>query len=238
MNQQRKIAIMQPYIFPFIGYFQLINAVDKFIIYDDVNFIKQGWINRNNILVNGKSFSFSIPLHDISSFRLINETEVNEKLYLNWVNKFMKTIELNYAKAPYLQNIFNLIRSVFLSGENKISRIAGLSINKVCNYLQLPITIINTSAVYNNAHLKNFERVLDICKIEEADTYVNASGGQKLYKKEKFKEQSINLFFIKPISKKYLQFKNEFVPFLSIIDVLMFNSIEETRELLKAYELI
>lgn len=89
-----KIAIMQPYIFPYIGYFQLINAVDKFIIYDDVNYIKQGWINRNKILLNNEDYLFTFPLKNASSYKKINEIELSENLYSKWKIKFFKTLEV------------------------------------------------------------------------------------------------------------------------------------------------
>ena len=83
-----KLAIMQPYIFPYLGYFQLLNSVDHFVFYDDVNFIKGGWVNRNQLLINNQNKFFTVPLKKIISFTPINEVEIHKKLYPNWRSKF------------------------------------------------------------------------------------------------------------------------------------------------------
>ena len=165
-----KIAIMQPYLFPYIGYFQLINAVDKFIVYDDVNFIKQGWINRNNILVNGKAFLFSAPVVNISSYSLINQTEISYKI--DWSNKLLKTIRLSYQKSPYFSNIFFLLEELFSQKDQFISELALKSIKLVTNYLDIKTEIRETTQHYMNAQLAAQNRILDICKIEKATNYI------------------------------------------------------------------
>ena len=101
-----KLAIMQPYLFPYIGYYQLINSVDKFIIYDDVNFIKQGWLNRNSILVNGKRNLFTVPLENQSSFTKINETLINQKFYPIWKKKFSRQLNKIITKPHFLKMYF------------------------------------------------------------------------------------------------------------------------------------
>lgn len=235
-----KLAIMQPYLFPYIGYFQLINAVDKFVIYDDVNFIKQGWINRNNILVQGQPLLFTIPLKKQSSFTLINEVLINDKLYKSWCKKYLRTVEQAYSKAPFFQNVFNLIEKVFELNTNNlsISELAVKSLTESCKYLGLESKFVLTSTIYKNSNLPGKERIIDICKKESVSYYINPIGGQKLYNKAYFKKKAIELSFIKSESIEYPQFKNEFVPWLSIIDVLMFNSIDETKLLLSKYELV
>jgi hypothetical protein len=232
-----KIAVMQPYLFPYIGYFHLIDAADKFIFYDDVNFIKQGWINRNYILSDNKGFLFSVPVKDISSFRLINEVEINEKIFPHWKKKFLKTLELSYSKAPCFQPVFEMVQSVFDTAHTHVSKMAAQSIAEVCNFLGIETVVVASSSGYSNAHLKGKVRVLDICKKENATTYFNASGGQELYDKEEFSSEGIDLKFVKPLGKNYTQFNGEFVPWLSIIDVLMFNNVDECKVLLKNYEL-
>ncbi|WP_262150668.1 WbqC family protein [Chryseobacterium foetidum] len=233
-----KIAIMQPYIFPHIAYFQMINAVDKFIFYDDVNFIKQGWINRNKVLVNGKSFMFSIPLEKADSFTKIKDTEISKKLYDKWRMKFLLSITQNYKNAPFFEQIYNLILSVFSQHPTTISVIAIDSIKKVSKYLQITTEFKTSSQSYNNTDLKKEVRLFNICKIEKATHYINSIGGQELYEKNSFLNEGIELNFIKNLSEEYQQFKNEFVPYLSIIDVLMFNSVDEIQIMLNQYELI
>lgn len=234
-----KVAIMQPYLFPYIGYFQLIAAVDKFVVYDDVNFIKGGWINRNNILVNKKSTLFTVPLDNSSSFLLINETKINLKFYTIWKIKFLRTIEQSYKKAPFFNEVYSLIANVLDNYEGDlISKLAVNSIRSVCEYLKIQTEIIPTSETYNNKIFSGQERVLDICSIENATDYINPIGGLQLYSKESFQEHEVILNFIKSLPIEYKQFNNEFIPWLSIIDVLMFNSVDEVKIMLDKYELV
>jgi hypothetical protein len=233
-----KLAIMQPYFFPYIGYFQLINAVEKFIIYDDVNYIKGGWINRNNILINNKSYLFTVPLENLSSFQQINHTILHPKLYPIWKTKFLKTLEQSYKKAPYYNNVINLVENVLNTNTNLVSKLASESIIAVCDYLDINTQIIKTSEDYKNQELKGQERIISLCKIECANYYINPIGGIDLYSKEDFKKQEITLNFIKSSSFEYNQFGNEFIPWLSIIDILMFNDVSDVKQILNQYELI
>jgi len=233
-----KIAVMQPYIFPYIGYFQMINAVDKFVFYDDVNFIKQGWINRNRILVSNKDYLFTIPIKNASSFALINETEINQALFEKWSRKFQQTIALNYKKAPFFHDIFTLMSRILEEECTTIAQLAMQSVKSVLAYMGIDTPCVVASEKYQNKALVRQERLIDICKQEQATHYINAIGGQELYKKEDFIKEGIKLDFIKTLPIEYKQFNNEFVPWLSIIDVLMFNSIEEIRIMLNKYELV
>ncbi|MFC0183594.1 WbqC-like protein family protein [Pseudarcicella hirudinis] len=231
-----RLAIMQPYIFPYIGYIQLIKAVDKFVMYDDVNFINRGWINRNRILVSGKENMFTVPLKDASQNKLINEVDViNDG---KWHVKMLKTIEQAYKKAPYYQEVFPLISETLHAGEQNIAGLALVSLQKICQYLEIKTEIVPSSARYSNAHLKAQERIMDICLQEKASQYINPIGGTELYDKKYFEERSIQLNFIKSRPVVYQQFNNEFVAWLSIIDVLMFNSKEKVHQLLDEYELV
>lgn len=233
-----KLSIMQPYLFPYIFLYSLIKAADKFVVYDAVAYIKQGFINRNRILVNGKPKMFTIPLHKASSFTMINDIEINLKEYDIFRKKFFKTLEQNYHKAPYYVEVINLITKSLPSFCYFISELATNSINNVCEYLSIPTTIIETAIYYDNKELRGMERVIDICKKENATTYINSIGGQKLYSKEHFEKEGIQLLFLEPKEIKYKQFGKPFVPNLSIIDVLMHNSPEETNKILDRYELI
>lgn len=231
-----KLAIMQPYIFPYIGYFQLIKAVDKFVLYDDVNFINRGWINRNRILVNGKDSMFTIPLKDASQNKLINEIDVNWDD--NWKSKFLKTIEQSYKKAPFYVQILPIIEKTINLERNKFSEIIEQNLRLICEYLDIKTEIIHSSTIYQNIDKKAQERILDICLQEKANHYINPIGGLELYDKEVFAKENMQMNFIKSLPVEYKQFKNEFVPWLSIIDVLMFNSKENINEFLNNYELI
>ena len=227
---------MQPYFFPYIGYFQLINAVDKFIILDDVNYIKKGWINRNRILLNGKDYLFTIPCEKISQNKLINEVEVikDEKA----VNKFLKTINNAYSKAPYFSEVFELVEGVFKFDKVLISELAYGSITSVLNFLGIEKNIVFSSKNYSNSEFKKADRLIDICKMNNPDIFINSSGGKELYDKVEFNKNGIKIYFIKNIITPYNQFENNFIPGLSIIDVLMFNTKDEIKEMLNQYELI
>lgn len=234
-----KLGIMQPYLFPYIGYFQLIHVVDKFVVYDDVNYIKQGWINRNRILNHKEPLTFTVPLSKAGSFAKINEVEINQKLYEGWKNKFLKTLELNYKKAPFFSESAELIHKVLSEQESKsISKLAVASLLALCNHLGIQKEFVLSSTVYNNQVLSGKDRVIDICKWENATHYINPSGGQLLYSKDNFRENGLKLSFIKSLPVEYPQLKNDFVPWLSIIDVLMFNPIEDIQSFLNKYELI
>ena len=227
------LAIMQPYLFPYIGYFQLINVVDKFIIYDDVNFIKNGWINRNRILVNGKPSYLTIPLTDASSFKAINQI----KFAINR-NKMLRTIEMAYKKAPFFEEIFALISECLLFRTEFISGLASNSLMLISEYLGFDTIFESSYEKYHHTYdLKKAERLIEICKINHCNHYINPIGGIEIYNKKQFKDKGIKLNFLKTELIPYKQFKNEFIPGLSIIDVLMFNSIHETREMLNNFEL-
>ena len=227
---------MQPYFMPYIGYFQLINAVDKFVIFDDVNYINKGWINRNNILVNGKANLFAIPLKEASQNKLINEIFIVDEA--KWKPKLLKTIEMSYKKAPFFKEIYPLVEEIVNRGDSKISDYNYHTITRISEYLDIKTEIVSTSAKYNNQNLKAQNRIIDICLKEGASTYVNPIGGTELYNKQAFIEKNMEMYFIKSNEVKYRQFANEFVPWLSILDVMMFNSIQTIKGFLEQYILV
>lgn len=234
----KSIAVMQPYIFPYIGYFQMIKAVDKFVFYDDVNFIKKGWINRNRILVNGSDYKFTVPLQNVSQNNLISETYIKNDVYNDWKNKFLQTVELNYKKAPEFEKVFSMLTNFFESEYVLISEIAIESIKLVSEYLEVNTEFIISSETYDNKAMERQERLIHICKKEQQNHYINALGGQELYKKTDFLNQGIRLEFLKSLPIQYQQFNKDFVPWLSIIDVIMFNTKDQVKKMLDKYELI
>lgn len=231
-----KVAIMQPYFLPYIGYFQLVNAVDEFILYDDVSFINKGWINRNNILVGNKANLFTIPLKDASQNKLINEIEIIQDG--KWQSKLLKTIEQSYKKAPNFTSFFPILQEIINFPENNISKYIYNSIQKICNYLNINTLIIPSSQVFNNSELKAQSRIIDICKKSNSNHYINPIGGTELYNKVDFEIENIQLNFIKTKPIKYNQFSNEFVPYLSIIDLIMFVNKTEIKLLINEFELV
>lgn len=231
-----RIAIMQPYFFPYVGYFQLINTVEKFVILDDVNYINRGWINRNRILVNNKEHIFTIPLEKSSQNKLISEISIldNKK----WKLKLLKTIEFAYKKAPFFFLVFPLIEDIILKDERNLSAFTYHSIINIKKYIGITTEIVPSSSKYKNNKLKADKRILDICKQESATQYINPIGGTELYSKELFLKNKVILNFLKPTEIRYIQFNSKFIPWLSIIDVMMFNSKETIISFLSKYELI
>jgi hypothetical protein len=197
------LGIMQPYVFPYIGYFQLIKAVDKFVAYDDVAFINKGWINRNNILVNGKASMFTIPLIGASQNRQIRDIEVDN--LAAWSKKFLKTVEQSYKKAPFYKEGFQLVEQVFNLPTANIAELAVNSLKETCKYLNIETEIVESSTIYNNQDLKAQGRILDICLQDKANHYINPIGGMAIYNKQLFADNKILLNFIKA---KPIQYNN------------------------------
>ncbi len=227
---------MQPYLFPYLGYFQLIKCVDVFVEYDDVNFIKSGWINRNRILLNNKPFLLTLYLESKSSYRLVNQTKILQQKENK--ERLCRIIESAYRKAPKFDNVFPLLEKIILKKENNLSKYIDFSLLEITNYLDIKTPLIKSSEINKNNKLKGESKVIDICKRLGANSYINAIGGIELYKKENFSSKKIELQFIKMEEIKYPQFGNEFVPNLSIIDVLMFNSRKKITSLLNKYRLV
>jgi len=224
---------MQPYFLPYIGYFQLMNAVDIFVFYDDVTFIKQGWINRNRILLHGKDFLFTLELKGASSFKKINTIEVGNKR-----SKLLKTFRIAYKKAPFFNNIEPLLCSIFESTQCNLSQYIIDSHKLITNYLEINTKFLTSSETEKNNLLKGKDKVLELCANLGANSYINSSGGRGLYSKVDFAKANIKLSFLRSQNIGYKQFTNDFIPGLSIIDVMMFNSVETIREMLNWYELV
>lgn len=229
---------MQPYLFPYIGYFQLVHAADRFVVYDDVAYIKQGWINRNRILINGDASFFSVPIKHASSFTSIRDTLIDDdRQHARWVEKLLKTFDNAYRRAPEFARVFPLVEQVFSRQTTRIADLAVASVKTVAAALELTTTFVDTSTTYGNADLKGEDRVLSICAAEGANVYVNVPGGRELYSRERFDAQNVRLCFVQPRPIEYRQFGAPFVPWLSIVDVLMFNPLETVRRYLETYDL-
>jgi len=231
-----KLGIMQPYFFPYIAYWQLINAVDRYVIYDDVNFIKGGWINRNRILMGGLAHNFNLPMQNSSSNKLINEVRVSDSPVLK--RKMLTTLETCYRKAPFYNQVIPLLTKVIQNSETCLSKYITASIVEVCSYLGITTELIISSDIPKDNTLRAQDKVLDICHLLGATCYINAIGGMELYDRETFSKRNIDIKFLKSGDISYKQFKNEFVPNLSIIDVMMFNSPETIRKMLDDYTLV
>lgn len=231
------IAIMQPYLFPYIGYWQLIKAVDKFVILDDVNYIMRGYINRNLILLDGKPYRFSIPIEKASQNKLIMDTKIcfsdSDK------KKLIHTIESAYHRAPCFNEVFPIIENIILFSEENLTEYIINSITEILKYVDINTEILVSSKLDKHKGLKAEERIIDICRCLNANTYINASGGRELYSHSEFERYNLKLFFLDVRTKnvEYMQYGNAFVENLSIIDVLMFNDTFTIQKMLMEYDL-
>ena len=230
-----KLGIMQPYFFPYLGYWQLISAVDKYVVYDDVTYIKGGWINRNNILLNKQPHLLTLPIENASSFKNINEISITSKI--SEKEKLLKTINMAYLKAPFFNEIYPIINKLIMENNN-IALLNYNTILEITKYLNIKTEILLSSEIEKDNSLKAEKKVIHINKILDSDTYINAIGGQTLYDKKEFEQNGIKLNFLKMNEIKYEQFKSNFVPNLSIIDILMFNSPEIVNKMLNNYLLL
>ncbi len=234
------LAIMQPYLLPYIGYMQLMGAVDTFVLYDDVAFINRGWINRNKLLINGQEHLFTVPLKDASQNKRINEVHLADDP--KWRSKLLKTIEQGYRKAPQYAVVMPLTEKIVNFTTDSIAEMIYHSLVELNGYLGLTPKLVASSSIYENEQLKAQDRILDICRQEGATRYINPIGGMELYDKVRFAEAGITLNFIRSERVEYTQFNrgdsSTFIPWLSILDVLMFNDVPAVKELLTKYELV
>jgi WbqC-like protein family len=226
-NEKGMTAIMQPYFLPYIGYFQLIAAVNLFIVYDNIKYTKKGWINRNRILCNGTDAMFSLPLESGSDFLEIRQRRLASDFNCD---KLINQLVGAYRKAPYFEYAFPLIEQILRQKEKNLFQFLYHSIVLICQHIGITTEIRISSDISIDHALRNQERVLALCEAAGTNVYVNAIGGVDLYSKEDFRSHRIELKFIRSKPFVYRQFGNDFVPWLSIVDVLMFNSRDTLRE--------
>ena len=231
-----KVGIMQPYFMPYIGYWQLIHAVDKFVILDDVNYIMRGYINRNSILLDGKPYRFTIPIEKASQNRLIMETKIH--FTEDGKRGFMQTIGNAYRNAPHYGEVLALLEDIVNNQDRDLTGFVKRSIEKVMGYLGMRTEILVSSKIEKRPGLKGEDRIIEICQRLRAQEYINAIGGMDLYSFSHFNEKGIKLQFIKMADIKYSQYGEDFVKDLSIIDAMMFHSAKEVRGYLKDYTMI
>jgi hypothetical protein len=231
-----KVAIMQPYFMPYLGYFQLITAVDRFVIYDDVNYIKRGYINRNAILIDGHAHSFTLPLRKASQNKLIHEIELLDDD--GWKGKLLNKIVHAYAKAPFFNDAYPVIEDAIRYPEANLSVYLVNSIRALCAYLGIETEIVDSSRIFGNRGMARSERIIDIVRQCGGDSYINPAGGVDLYDKAEFESEGISLGFIRMNDIRYKQFDAPFVGNLSIIDLIMFNSREAIGRFINDYRVV
>ena len=233
--QVMKLAIMQPYFFPYMGYWQLLGAVDRFVIYDDVNFIKGGWINRNRILINGKPSYITVPLYHASPNKRICDVSLQPSLL--WRKKLIRSIENTYRKAPFFSEVFPVIVKMISYETGNLADFLAHHLMVLATFLKIEAEIVVTSRCYQNNELSGQDRVLDICRREGATTYINLQGGQSLYDCTAFQSENVELNFLVMRAVSYKQRSPGFTPYLSIIDVLMEIGVAGVNKHLNEFDL-
>lgn len=227
-----RLGIMQPYFFPYLGYFQLIHAVDNFILYDNVQYRKSSWINRNLYLLDGMKKYFTLPLKKGSTFSDIKYRFISE----NFDRKsFAEKLKSAYSMAPYFLDISPLLDEIIHNEEQNLSKYVNNSIIKISQFLDIKTNFFLASDIDIDHKLRGQERILAFCKKMNIKEYINTIGGEELYDRSVFEKEDILLNFIISQNIEYKQCKEKFLPSLSILDVLMFNSKANCKKLLNMY---
>jgi hypothetical protein len=225
--ERNRVAIMQPYFLPYIGYFQLIAAVDVFVIYDNIKYTKKGWINRNRFLLNGSDAMFSIPLKHDSDSLTVAERQISDRFSRT---ELIRQLRAAYQRAPFFRDVFPVIEQIIHCENSNLFDYIAHSAREICRFLAIATRTIRSSSIPIDHALKGQDKVVALCDALAADQYVNPSGGSDLYSRERFASHGIDLKFIRSRPIEYPQFGNPFVPWLSIVDVLMFNPMSQVRE--------
>ena len=228
---------MQPYFLPYLGYFQLVHAVDAFVIYDNIEFSKGGWVQRNRILLNGTDSLFSLPIRKDSDFLDIRDRRLADTFPVER-GKLLRRIDAAYHRAPHYAQTMPLIETCVMYESDNLFEFIRHSVQLVSDHLGITTRFVVSSTLPTDRHLKGQDRVVATCRDMGCRTYVNAINGRTLYDRPTFEAHGIDLKFIQMHPVEYPQFGHPFIPNLSIVDVLMFNPLARVRELLNAYELV
>lgn len=233
-----KVALMQPYFFPYIGYFQLIHAVDEFVIFDNAQYIRRGWMNRNRILNAQKEAVYiNVPVQKAHRETKIKDIVINNNI--NWKENIFDQLNY-YQKAPYYPEIIDFLHECLNNKESNLSQFNTMLLKKVCKLLGIKtnITILSTDLpTVREANVAD-EWGVKVSKALNATVYINAIGGIEFYDQQKYMANGLDIQFIKPMLKPYKQFNNDFISGLSIIDVMMFNHLDEIKDMLDIHELV
>ena len=227
---------MQPYFLPYIGYWQLLNIVDIFVIYDNIQYVKRGWINRNRYLKDGKDTLFSIPLRKDSDYLDINKRFISDSFCsIKLFNKF----EIAYQSAPYYLEVLPLLINIINISHKNLFRYIYESVVLMCSFLDIDSSkIIISSDIKIDHSLRSQDKVLAICKKLNARSYINPIGGTDLYDTKEFENNNIWLKFLESNRIIYNQGNGDFIDSLSIIDMLMYNSKKKIKNYLNCYRLV
>lgn len=229
------LAIMQPYFFPYIGYFQLMNHVDEWIIFDDIQFIDKGWVNRNRILHPNieKAWQYvTVPLSKRGQFSHINEIEISPNH--QWIDNIIGKLT-TYKKAPHYNETLDFIYECLSGKDEKLSIMLEKTLSKTAKHIGIHTPIFSQSSqswdLPEISHPGQW--ALEISKIKKAKKYINLYGGSKIFNQDEFDKEKITLQFLKPVLNPYPQYRKTFTEGLSIIDVMMWNDKKIIQQMLK-----
>ncbi len=230
------LSIMQPYFLPYIGYFQLIAAADIFIVYDNIKYTKKGWINRNRMLRDGEPVTFSLPLKKDSDSLDVRERDLAADFD---PDKLLNQFDSAYRKAPHFTSTWPVIEEILRHEDRNLFGFLHHSIVRICSHLGITTEIRTSSDIVIDHSLKNQDKVLALCGAAGANLYVNPVGGMELYSKDEFSTKGVDLRFLRSKELVYPQFRKSFVPWLSILDVMMFHDLKSLHDVIETgYELI
>ena len=233
-----RLAIMQPYLFPYIGYFQLINKVETLILHDNIQYVKRSWINRNRLRNSEESADFfTLPLERSSNYHDIVKKRIHEKEFIKFKSRLINRVKNNYSKADYFIEGLEILENCLAHRSNNLFDFLHNSIVKTLDYLCIDTSILISSKISIDHSLKAQDKVIELCKASDCTEYWNVYAGYELYDFKDFNKYNIKLNFIEPSqSMFYNQRSSNFIPDLSILDVIMNNSIDQVKDLLKEYK--
>jgi len=227
------LAVMQPYLLPYLPYFQLISLVDAFVILDDVNFINRGWINRNHILLGNQPHRVTLQLLGASQNRLINEIRVGDN-----AEKLLETVHHAYARAPNFAVVYPVVEKALVQVEKNLARYLGNSLEITCRSLGIDTPLLFSSEIEIAEGVSGQQRILAICRRLGARRYINPIGGQELYDRAGFSDAGIELLFLQGEPEPYRQYADPFQPCLSILDAMMFCTPADIKRRLTQFRLV
>lgn len=232
----RTIAVMQPYLFPYLGYFQLIAAADVFVLGDDLQYVRSGWVNRNRILHNDEARLITFPLKKDRFQLQINQRQLCDH-FSDEAERLIRLIAESYQQAPYFAQVMPLVERLIHFPQQNISLYAEHAIREMCAYLHIVTPIMRSSDLILGSPVDKQERIIRIAHTFEATTFITPEGGSVVYDRDHFARNRLLVRFFRMNPVEYRQFRQPFVANLSIIDVLMFNCVEQIQQMLTQYRL-
>jgi hypothetical protein len=212
------------------------HAVDVFVFHDDAQYIKAGWVNRNRILLNSEPSWLTLPVNKGAT-----SLPIDQRYYAlddNAVVAIKNRLRGCYAQAPEYDAIYPLLCGLLDYTDSNVASFNANLLIAIARKLGIGCNFASSSAMHVPMGLKGQDKVIDMCRRIGATRYINPIGGLALYNGEAFSDTGIELRFLQANPTGYAQFGSTYQPFLSIIDVLMFNPIERVRTMLDDYRLV